>query len=277
MAAVAHGIDLHSHSTASDGQYSPADVASRAAAAGIETWGLTDHDTLAGLEEAEQAARRLGMRFVTGIELSCFLDGREIHMLGHFIDPDDHAMRRFEDLLAEKRRVRMGEMVTRLAALGVFVTEQAIARFSGGKTFGRPHVARALMEAGQVATVKEAFDRFLGEGKPAYVQRYRLEADEAIRLVSDAGGVTTVAHPGLNGVERGHLERLRGIGLAGVEVDHPMHNPSMREKYRRIAEECDLVATAGSDFHGEAINPDRVISGESMGGEQLERLEARRP
>ncbi len=277
MAAVARGIDLHSHSTASDGQYSPAEVASRAAAAGLETWGLTDHDTLAGLEEAGQAAGRLGMRFVTGIELSCFLDGREIHMLGHFVDPADAAMRRFEDLLAEKRRLRIGEIVTRLAGLGVFVTEEAIARFSGGKTFGRPHVARALVEAGQAATVKEAFDRFLGEGKPAYVQRFRLQADEAIALVRDAGGVVTVAHPGLNGVQGAHLARLRNLGLAGLEVDHPMHNPSMREKYRLIAEEFDLVATAGSDFHGEAINPDRVIGAESMAGEQLERLEARRP
>ncbi len=277
MAAVARGIDLHSHSTASDGQYSPTEVAARAAAAGLETWGLTDHDTLAGLEEAGRAAERLGMRLVTGIELSCFLGGREIHMLGHFVDPADAAMRRFEDLLAEKRRLRIGEIVTRLASLGVFVTEEAIARFSGGKTFGRPHVARALVEAGQVATVKEAFDRFLGEGKPAYVQRYRLEAEEAIALVRDAGGVVTVAHPGLNGIEGAHVVRLRDLGLAGLEVDHPMHNPSMREKYRLIAEECDLVATAGSDFHGEAINPDRVIGAESMAGEQLERLEARRP
>jgi predicted metal-dependent phosphoesterase TrpH len=277
MAAGADFIDLHSHSTASDGQYPPAEVAAKAGAAGVRVWGLTDHDTVAGQEEARGAALRLGMRFVTGIELSCFLDRREVHMLGHFIDPRHRAMRDFEDLLAEQRRIRMGEIVTRLAELGVVIQEEAVVKFSGGKTFGRPHVARAMVEAGAVSSVKEAFDRYLGEGKPAYVQRYRLEAAEAVRLVNGAGGVLTLAHPGVNGMERGEVVRLRALGLAGIEVDHPEHDPSLREKYRRLAEECDLVPTAGSDYHGEAISPDRFIGTESMAEEQLARLEARRP
>jgi 3',5'-nucleoside bisphosphate phosphatase len=133
------------------------------------------------------------------------------------------------------------------------------------------------VEAGTVATVKEAFDRYLGEGKPAYVQRYRLTAEEAVRLVSRAGGALTLAHPGLNGIERGDVQRLRAMGLAGLEVDHPEHNPSLREKYRQLAAECDLVPTAGSDYHGEAISPDRFMGTESMPEEQLARLEARRP
>ncbi len=270
-------IDLHSHSLASDGQYAPAEVAALAAARGVRIWALTDHDTVAGQEAAASAAAGHGIRFVPGIELSCFLDRREIHVLGHFVDPAHPALRAFEDLLAEKRRVRMGEIVQKLARLGIAISEEDIVRWSGGKTIGRPHVARALVEAGAVATVREAFDRYLGEGMPAYVGRYRLVADEAIRLVGGAGGVTTVAHPGVSHIERGDLERLRALGLGGVEVYHPDHNPSVRDKYLRAAEAFDLVPTAGSDFHGEAVAPDRFLGAESMPEEQLARLERRRP
>ncbi len=277
MAAGASFIDLHTHSVASDGEHRPAEVASRAAAAGTQVWSLTDHDTVAGQAEGAQAANRLGIRFVPGIELSVYLGQREIHVLGHFVDPGHQALRRFEDFLAERRRVRMGEIVTRLAALGIAIREDDIVKWSGGKTIGRPHVARALVEAGAAATVKEAFDRYLGEGKPAYVPRFRLEAEESIRFVQEAGGVATVAHPGNSGIERGDLMRLRQAGLGGLEVGHPDHHPSVREKYRRLAEELDLVPTAGTDYHGEAVAPDRFLGRAEMSAEDLARLEARRP
>jgi len=277
MAAGARFIDLHTHSVASDGEHRPAEVASRAAAAGTRVWSLTDHDTVAGQAEGAEAARRLGLRFVPGIELSVYLGQREIHVLGHFVDPGHQALRRFEDLLAERRRVRMGEIVTRLAALGIAIREDDIVKWSGGKTIGRPHVARALVEAGAAATVKEAFDRYLGEGRPAYVPRFRLEAEESIRFVQGAGGVATVAHPGNSGIERGDLQRLRQAGLGGLEVGHPDHHPSVRDKYRRLCQELDLVPTAGTDYHGEAVAPDRFLGSAEMAAEDLERLEARRP
>lgn len=277
MAAGASFIDLHTHSIASDGEHRPAEVASRAAAAGTQVWSLTDHDTVAGQAEGAQAANRLGIRFVTGIELSVYLGQREIHVLGHFVDPGHQALRQFEDFLAEQRRVRMGEIVTKLAALGIAIREDDIVKWSGGKTIGRPHVARALVEAGAAASVKEAFDRYLGEGKPAYVPRFRLEAEESIRFIQGAGGVATVAHPGNSGIERGDLVRLRQAGLSGLEVGHPDHNPSVRDKYRRICRELDLVPTAGSDYHGEAVSPDRSLGSTEMLAEDLERLEARRP
>ncbi len=270
-------IDLHSHSTASDGQYPPPEVAALAAASGARVWALSDHDTVAGQEEAAREAARHGMRFVTGIELSSFLDRREVHLLGHFVDPSHPDLRHFEDFLAERRRVRMNEIVEKLARLGIHLGVDDVVKWSGGKTIGRPHVARALVEAGVVATVKEAFDRYLGEGMPAYVQRYRLEALDAIRLVASAGGAATLAHPGVNHIQRGDLERLRAMGLAGVEVYHPDHNPSVREKYLRDAEACDLVPTAGSDFHGEAVAPDRTLGMVTMAEEELARLEKRRP
>jgi predicted metal-dependent phosphoesterase TrpH len=270
-------IDLHTHSRASDGELTPQDLAVRAHAAGIRVWALCDHDTVAGMADAEMTARRLGVRLVPGIELSAFLDRREIHILGHFVDPTHPALVRFEDFLAEHRRGRMAKIVERLATLGVFITAEDIVRWSGGKTIGRPHVARALLEAGAVSSIKEAFDRFLADGRPAYVERFRLEASDAVALVRDAGGTATIAHPGVSRLERGDLSRLRAAGVEGIEVQHPDHNPSVREKYLRLAEEHGLVPTAGSDFHGATVSPDRHLGDVSMPEEDFARLEARRP
>jgi predicted metal-dependent phosphoesterase TrpH len=171
----------------------------------------------------------------------------------------------------------MEQIVEKLATLGVRLRVEDVEKHSGGKTIGRPHVARAIVDTGAVSSVKEAFDRYLGEGRPAYVQRYRLDAEEAVRLVRSAGGTTTVAHPGVNGLERGDLERLRAAGVVGLEVAHVEHNPSVREKYRRVAEALDLVPTAGSDYHGPAISPGRHFGDVTMSPEDLSRLEARRP
>jgi predicted metal-dependent phosphoesterase TrpH len=276
MTARAGAIDLHSHSTASDGQYAAEQVADRAAAAGVAVWALTDHDSIAQLRPARAAAEARGVRFVPGIELSVHLDRREVHLLGHFVDPDSETLRGFEDLLAEKRRIRMGEMIHKLASLGIALTPEEIERFSGGKTLARPHVARALVDRGIVGSVKEAFDRFLGEGRPAFVGRYRLPVEEAIALVRGAGGAASIAHPGVNRIERGDLERMKGWGLCGVETYHPDHVPSQREKYLRLCDEFDLVPTAGSDFHGEAVAPDRKLGMVTMSEAELDRLEARR-
>jgi 3',5'-nucleoside bisphosphate phosphatase len=270
-------IDLHSHSLASDGQFAPAEVAALARAAGCAVWALSDHDTVAGLEPAAAAARSLNVRLVPGIELSAFLERHEIHLLGHFVDPTAPSLRDFEDFLAARRRERMKQIVVRLAALGVRVTEAAIESHSGGKTIGRPHVARAIVESGAVATVKEAFDRFLGEGKPAYVQRYRLEAVDAVALVRGAGGTVTIAHPGVSKLEVGEVARLAVAGVVGIEVIHPDQNPSVQDKYRRAAEASGLVCTAGSDFHGPDISPDRQLGMVTMSPEALQALERRRP
>jgi len=270
-------IDLHSHSLASDGQYPPAEVAALAAEAGLSAWALCDHDTVAGLLPAAESAARLGLRFIPGIELSAFLERREIHLLGHFVDPVHPTLTAFEDFLADHRRERMRAIVQRLAALGVQVTEAAIERHSGGKTLGRPHVARAIVESGAVATVREAFDRYLGEGQPAYVARYRLEAADAVALVRGAGGTVTIAHPGVSKLEVAEVARLAAAGVSGIEAHHPDHNPSVREKYLRAAALHGLVATAGSDYHGPEVSPDRRLGMVTMDEAALAALEARRP
>lgn len=270
-------IDLHSHSVASDGQYPAAVVAERAAAAAVTVWALTDHDTVAALGDGASAARRLGIEFVPGIELSVQFDRREVHLLGHFVDPEGPALRGFSDLLAEKRRVRMGEIISKLAAVGIPLTPDEVERFAGGKILGRPHIARALLDRGFVGSVREAFDLYLGEGRPAFVGRFRLDVKDAIRMVHDAGGTATLAHPGMNGIERGDLTRLRALGLDGVEVYHLDHNPSVRDKYLRAAAENDLVPTAGTDYHGEVVAPDRMFGSVTMPQDAFDLLRARRP
>ncbi len=273
------GIDLHSHSTASDGQFPPAEVAARAHQAGLSTWGLCDHDTVAGLPAAAEAARRLGLRLVPGIELSAFLGSghKEIHLLGHFLDPVHPALLAFEDFLADHRRTRVRAIVERLAAHGVHVTEAAILAHSGGKTVGRPHVARAIVDAGGARDVRDAFDRWLGEGKPAYVGRYRLTVADAVKLVRGAGGTVTIAHPGVSKIEVGEVAMMAAAGISGIEAIHPDHNPSVREKYERAAATWGLVVTAGSDYHGPDVSPDRHLGMVSMAEGALAALEARRP
>ncbi len=276
-AAIDARIDLHSHSIASDGELPAAEVAARAKKAGLAAWALTDHDTVAGLAEAGRAASALGIRLVPGIELSTFLGAKEIHVLGHFVDPDHVSLRRFEDFLAGHRRDRMRQIVAKLDGLGVRIRIEDVERWSGGKTLGRPHVARAVVAAGAVATVREAFDRYLGEGRPAYVGRFRLEVPEAVALVRGAGGTATIAHPVVSGLEEREVERLREAGVDGLEVYHPDHEPGDREWLLRLANRIGLVPTAGSDFHGETISPDRHLGGVTMPAEAFARLEARRP
>lgn len=276
-ASVDARIDLHSHSIASDGELPAAEVAARAKRAGLAVWGLTDHDTVAGLAEAGRAAAALGIRLVPGIELSAFLGAKEVHVLGHFVDPDHVSLRRFEDFLADHRRERMRQVVEKLDGLGVRIRMADVERWSGGKTLGRPHVARAVVAAGGAATVREAFDRYLGEGRPAYVGRFRLEVPAAVALVRGAGGTATIAHPVVSGLEDGEVEALREAGVDGVEVYHPDHAPGDRERLLRLSERVGLVPTAGSDFHGEAIAPDRHLGVVTMPAEALARLEARRP
>jgi 3',5'-nucleoside bisphosphate phosphatase len=270
-------IDLHTHSIASDGELEAPEVAARAKAAGLSVWALCDHDTVAGLPAADAAAKRHGLRLVPGIEVSAFLGSKEIHVLGHFLDAAHPRLRQFEDDLAVHRRRRMEQIVERLAAVHVNIRVADIEKWSGGKTIGRPHVARAIMEAGHVGSIKEAFDRFLAEGKPAYVSRFRLEIADAVALVRSAGGTATIAHPGVSRVDARAMEKLRAAGVDGLEVHHADHDPGMRERFLRMADSLGMIPTAGSDFHGENVAPDRHLGDVTMSPEDLARLEARRP
>jgi 3',5'-nucleoside bisphosphate phosphatase len=269
-------IDLHSHTTASDGQHSPTELLSLAAAAGVTQLAVTDHDTVAGLAEAQRAASSLGITLIPGIELSAFVNRREVHILGHFVDRENEELAGFGNLLKGEREQRMVAMVQKMVGLGFPVTMQMVRQIAGDEAqLGRPHLARVLVEMNWVRDTKEAFDRFLGEGKPGCVDRYKISGEEAIGLIRRAGGAATVAHPGVSKVERFELEQLKAAGLAGVEVFHSDHNPSLREKYLSLAKALDLVPTAGSDFHGEKVAAGRVLGSAAMPPDHLATLRQR--
>ncbi|MEV7565376.1 PHP domain-containing protein [Streptomyces tanashiensis] len=247
-------IDLHTHSTASDGTDSPAELVRNAAAAGLDVVALTDHDTTRGHAEAA-AALPEGLTLVTGAELSCRMDGIGLHMLAYLFDPEEPALLAERELVRDDRVPRARGMVARLQELGVPVTWEQVARIAGDGSVGRPHVAEALVELGVVPDVSGAFTpEWLADGGRAYVEKHELDPVDAIRLVKAAGGVTVFAHP--LAVKRGQvlpeasIARLAEAGLDGIEVDHMDHDEATRARLRGLAKELGLLTTGSSDYHG---------------------------
>ncbi|MFF9848800.1 PHP domain-containing protein [Streptomyces litmocidini] len=247
-------IDLHTHSTASDGTDSPAELVRNAAAAGLDVVALTDHDTTRGHAEAI-AALPEGLTLVTGAELSCRMDGIGLHMLAYLFDPEEPALLAERELVRDDRVPRARGMVAKLQELGVPVTWEQVARIAGDGSVGRPHVAEALVELGVVPDVSGAFTpEWLADGGRAYVEKHELDPVDAIRLVKAAGGVTVFAHP--LAVKRGQvlpeasMARLAEAGLDGIEVDHMDHDEATRARLRGLAKELGLLTTGSSDYHG---------------------------
>ncbi|MFE3517005.1 PHP domain-containing protein [Streptomyces sp. NPDC059166] len=247
-------IDLHTHSTASDGTDTPAELVAEAAAAGLDVVALTDHDTVGGHAEAA-AALPEGLTLVTGAELSCRIDGVGVHMLAYLFDPSEPELARERELVRDDRVPRAQAMVRKLQELGVPVTWEQVARIAGNGSVGRPHVATALVELGVVATVSDAFTPpWLADGGRAYAGKHELDPFDAVRLVKAAGGVTVLAHP--LAVKRGRvvsedvIARLADAGLDGVEADHMDHDEPTRARLRGLAGELGLLTTGSSDYHG---------------------------
>lgn len=244
-------VDLHTHSTYSDGLLSPAALVREAAARGLRYLGLTDHDTVAGVPEAIAAGAQHGVAIIPGVELSTSLAGGEgVHLLGYFVDIADRALLDGLAAYAAARRERMTRMIERLRFIGAPVDEERIQDIAGHGTMGRPHLARALVEAGHASSVPDAFTRYIGQGKPAYVPRPRIDPRDAIALVRGAGGVAVLAHPFSPGGVESILDRLIPSGLRGMEVDYGEYSPEDRDTLRAIAARRGLIATGGSDFHG---------------------------
>jgi predicted metal-dependent phosphoesterase TrpH len=249
-------IDLHTHSSVSDGTDAPAELVRKAVAVGLDVVALTDHDTFDGLDEAVAEGERLGLHVVRGMELSCSRQGNSVHVLAYGADPAS------PELAAEMARVRDGRLgrlagvLRKLAVLGVPVSEaEVMAQVGDSPSVGRPHIADALIKAGHVRDRQEAFDRFLADGGPAHVHRYTIEVDRAIELMHEAGGLAVIAHPWGRGRERllppNVLEALaRDHGLDGIEVDHQDHDPDSRRRLRALADRLGLLATGSSDYHG---------------------------
>jgi predicted metal-dependent phosphoesterase TrpH len=235
------------HSTASDGSLPASRVVEAAAGAGLAAIALTDHDTLAGVPEARGAGERLGVRVVPGVELSAHDEG-EVHLLGLHIAKPEKLEARLSGF-REARRSRAERIVKRLEELGVPVTMEGVLEHAGTGAIGRPHVARAIVALGKARDQREAFDRWLGFGKPAYVDKEYLAVRDAIALVHEAGGIAVLAHPGASAT-RARLEELRAVGLDGVEVRHPSHSSEDIARIGALADHLELLPSGGSDWHG---------------------------
>jgi predicted metal-dependent phosphoesterase TrpH len=271
-------VDLHLHSSASDGAFPPATVIHRAAAAGLAAVALTDHDTLAGVPAALQAGEQLGVRVVSGCEFSVAAPWGEMHVLGYFLPPGSTTLEQF---LAECRadRERRGRaIVERLHRVGIALGEGDVLAEAEGGAIGRPHVARALVRRGHVSTVGEAFDRFLARGRPAFVDKTLPTFAAVAALVHQVGGILSAAHLKERGT-RTFLQTLRSQGLDALETRHPSHDPDQRARLTDLALELGLLRTGGSDWHGESLGDEDhgAIGSEQVPLAWLERLEAARP
>jgi len=264
--------DLHVHSYCSDGLRSPTAVVEEAHSAGLVAVSLTDHDTVAGVDEAITAGQRLGVQVIPGTEFSAHIDEREIHLLAYFLDRHDPRLVQHMERLRVYRRDRGGAIVERLNTLGVEVTIDDVLRKANGGLLGRPHVAAAMVERGAVASKELAFDLYIGDRKPADVPKPRIPYDALIAMVHDLGGVTVLAHPGKSTSEA-VVARLAEAGLDGVEVFHPAHQPPQIEHYTEMAERYNLLPSGGSDSHGE---PEGARIGDyGIGSEAVAALSAR--
>ncbi|MFD4504290.1 PHP domain-containing protein [Streptomyces sp. NPDC058457] len=247
-------IDLHCHSTASDGTDTPAELVRNAAAAGLDVVALTDHDTTRGYTEAV-AALPEGLTLVTGAELSCRVDGVSMHMLAYLFDPEEPGLLAERELVRDDRVPRAQGMIAKLNGLGVPVTWEQVKRIAGDGSVGRPHVASALVELGVVPTVSDAFtEEWLADGGRAFVEKHETDPFEAIRLVKGAGGVCVFAHPAAakrgRTVPESTIAELAAAGLDGIEVDHMDHDEDTRTRLRGLAGELGLLVTGSSDYHG---------------------------
>jgi len=268
-------IDLHTHSTASDGIYSPADLLQRAYEVGLRVLALTDHYTTAGLDEASRAAQHLGIDLIPGIEINTDVGKEEIHVLGYYLE---YQRPEFQDILQVLRdaRVHRGQrMVELLNEQRIYITWERVRQIAQGAV-GRPHVAGALIEAGYAQSIGEAFDKYIGKGCPAYVPRYKLAPVDAIRLIRSANGLPVMAHPitvpGLDELRR-WLPELVPEGLVGLETYYGPYTPEQVQELHELADQYHLIPTGGSDFHGPDIHP-TPLGGRFVPFEAVERLKA---
>lgn len=248
-------IDLHTHSSRSDGTDSPSELVARAVSLGLTTVALTDHDTFEGLEEAAEAAQRYGIGFVPGAEFSTTYEDRHVHLLGYWVDQNDAPLLAEMNSALENRRNRLPLTIKKLAELGMPISyEDVLVEATNSVTLGRPHVADALVSKGYVSNRTQAFADYLATGGPAYVHSRYTSLIEMIRLIQGAGGVAILAHPLAEG--RGELSFLeveslvRDFGVDGFEVDHQDHSPQERALLREIGQSLGCIMTGSSDYHG---------------------------
>jgi predicted metal-dependent phosphoesterase TrpH len=272
------GIDLHTHTSYSDGTFAPAEVVKLANQRGISVVAITDHDTTDGLAEALAAGEAIGVVVVPGVEFSAEYEGASLHILAYWIDPAHEGLRAELQRLNDSRFRRGELMVEKLRELGHELSFERVREIAGSGLIARPHVAQAMVEAGIVPNEKSAFDLYIADDGPAAVPKHALHPLDAVDLIRSAGGACVLAHPGMwrgqDAVPDALIEQMAERGMAGLEVDHTDHTPEQRERYRGMAERLRLVVTGGSDCHGERYDPVRLGCA-TTDPEQLEALQAR--
>lgn len=272
-------IDLHTHSTASDGQYTPAALIELASEKGLSAIALTDHDTIDGIEEAQNAAKRKKIAFVPGIEISVRGEPsvKELHILGYCFDPKAPALLAMCERLKKERLVREEKIFQFLLENGVILTRENVDKHSRGGIVARPHFARAMVEEGFVSTVREAFDRYLATPAFDKIERPKPSAQEGIRCIRDAGGVAVLAHPIQTKLDTERLAVLLGqmkeMGLSGLECYYSTHTAQQTREYLALAKRFGLTVTGGSDFHGELVKPEIELGSGINGSLRIEDAE----
>ncbi len=248
-------IDLHVHTNMSDGSFSPAEVVRLAAQRSLKAIAITDHDTLAGIAEAQAEGSRIGVEVITGVEISAQWDAGILHILGLFVDPDNPELLSVLKYLREGRQARVPKILSKLKDCGVHITTDEMAREAVGGVPGRPHLATIMVRKGIVSEAQEAFDLYLKKGAPAYVEKTKIPPGDALQVIKAAGGLSVLAHPySLDEQDAGRIrEIIRGFvkqGLDGIEAYYPKHTPEQTKAFEEIAAEFNIVVTGGSDFHG---------------------------
>ena len=268
-------VDLHTHSTASDGVYSPVELLQHAKDVGLRVLALTDHDNTDGLQEAAQAAAQLAIDFIPGIEINTDVAGGEIHVLGYYLEYERPAFQAVLKTLRDARERRGERMVELLNEHGISISWERVREIAQGSV-GRPHVAEALLEAGYVQSIGEAFDKYIGRGCYAYVPRYKLAPEDAVRLIASTNGLPVIAHPlELPGLDelRNCLPGLCKAGMVGLEAYYGPYSTEEEQVLRALADEYHLISTGGSDFHGPGMHP-TPLGGRPVPYEAVERLKA---
>jgi predicted metal-dependent phosphoesterase TrpH len=266
-------VDLHIHSTASDGRLSPAEVVQEAAKRGLSYIALTDHDTVDGIAQAQEAAKAFPeLKVIPGVEISTDTPDGEVHVLGYFIDYDDPEFGATIEKFKNSRLVRAQGMLAKLENLGIHLDWQRVQEIAGSSSIGRPHIAQAMLEKGYIGSFKEAFTEYLGRDRPAYVEREKMTPAEAVAIIIKAGGLAVLAHPLTAGEPEALTKELKAAGLAGIEAYYDGYSDQEIKRLVGLARKHDLIATGGSDYHGIEPDNETAIGGADVPLESAEQL-----
>ncbi|MGH2425861.1 MAG: PHP domain-containing protein [bacterium] len=266
-------IDLHTHTTASDGLLSPEQLVEKARQAGVEVLAVCDHDSTEGVDAAVAAGKRSGVEVIPAVEINTDVDQGEVHVLGYFLDHREGWLQEFLRKLRDGRVNRARQMVEKLNALGIKIDFARVRELARG-AIGRPHVAWAIVEAGAAKSVDEAFTRYIGRNGPAYVERLKVLPEEAVQVILRAGGIPVLAHPGW-GFHGPLIPQLVAAGLEGLEAYYPDHTPAMQAHFLSLANQHNLLVTGGTDYHGEGFATKAAVGSQYVPTEVVEKLKER--